>query len=134
MCSTVNSHELELAELCPLHHRTWIAQSQKELEAEEAVLDMDGAASSVQGGSRMLRDEVTPDDIASVVASWTGIQGGMGGDRGPFDGSPIVTLPLDLDAGLVGRQRLTSCSHTCGEYHISICKFRAYPQESLPVN
>lgn len=43
---------------------------QKELEEEEAVLDMDDGVS--KDGSRMLRDEVTPDDIASVVASWTG--------------------------------------------------------------
>lgn len=45
---------------------------QKELEEEEAALDMDDAPSETSDGSRMLRDEVTPDDIASVVASWTG--------------------------------------------------------------
>ena len=45
---------------------------QKQLEEEEAVLDKDDAGAGVEGGSRMLRDEVTPDDIASVVASWTG--------------------------------------------------------------
>lgn len=45
---------------------------QKELEEEEAVLDMDDGVSDTKDGSRMLRDEVTPDDIASVVASWTG--------------------------------------------------------------
>lgn len=33
---------------------------------------MDDGASDTKNGSRMLRDEVTPDDIASVVASWTG--------------------------------------------------------------
>lgn len=33
---------------------------------------MDNADTGTKGGSRMLRDEVTPDDIASVVASWTG--------------------------------------------------------------
>lgn len=36
------------------------------------MLDMDNADAGTKGGSRMLRDEVTPDDIASVVASWTG--------------------------------------------------------------
>lgn len=45
---------------------------QKELEEEEAALDMDDGPSDTKGGNRMLRDEVTPDDIASVVASWTG--------------------------------------------------------------
>lgn len=45
---------------------------QKELQEEEAALDMDDGASDTKDGSRMLRDEVTPDDIASVVASWTG--------------------------------------------------------------
>lgn len=45
---------------------------QKELEEEEAVLDMDDGNSDTKDRSRMLRDEVTPDDIASVVASWTG--------------------------------------------------------------
>lgn len=45
---------------------------QKELEEEEAALDMDDGTSDTKDGSRMLRDEVTPDDIASVVASWTG--------------------------------------------------------------
>lgn len=49
---------------------------QKQLEEEEAVLDMDNADIGTKGGSRMLRDEVTPDDIASVVASWTGIPPG----------------------------------------------------------
>eukprot|EP00904_Undaria_pinnatifida_P006538 jgi/Undpi1/3013/HiC_scaffold_14.g06390.m1 len=49
---------------------------QKQLEEEEAVLDKDDAGAGVEGGSRMLRDEVTPDDIASVVASWTGIPPG----------------------------------------------------------
>ncbi|CAM9110882.1 unnamed protein product [Laminaria digitata] len=49
---------------------------QKQLEEEEAVLDMDNANAGTKGGSRMLRDEVTPDDIASVVASWTGIPPG----------------------------------------------------------
>lgn len=49
---------------------------QKQLEEEEAVLDMDNADTGTKGGSRMLRDEVTPDDIASVVASWTGIPPG----------------------------------------------------------
>lgn len=45
---------------------------QIELEEEEAALDMDDDAAESKSGSRMLRDEVTPDDIASVVASWTG--------------------------------------------------------------
>ena len=45
---------------------------QKELEEEEAALDNDDSTSDPKNGSRMLRDEVTPDDIASVVASWTG--------------------------------------------------------------
>ncbi|CAM9332954.1 unnamed protein product [Ascophyllum nodosum] len=53
---------------------------QKELEEEEASLDLedlgDSASSANGNGSRMLRDEVTPDDIASIVASWTGIPPG----------------------------------------------------------
>lgn len=48
---------------------------QKQLEEEEAVLDKDNADAGTKGGSRMLRDEVTSDDIASVVASWTGDRG-----------------------------------------------------------
>lgn len=45
---------------------------QKELEEEAAQLDTYNGDSDTKDGSRMLRDEVTPDDIASVVASWTG--------------------------------------------------------------
>lgn len=44
---------------------------QQELQEEEAVLDSEGA-SGRDGSTRMLKDEVTPDDIASVVAAWTG--------------------------------------------------------------
>lgn len=55
-----------------LTKRTRYHTKQKQLEEEEAVLDMDNADAGTKGGSRMLRDEVTPDDIASVVASWTG--------------------------------------------------------------
>lgn len=43
---------------------------QKELEEEEASLDSDDDSS--ERSNRMLRDEVTPDDIAAIVASWTG--------------------------------------------------------------
>lgn len=51
---------------CPL-----TGSFQKELQTEEAELDAEGGAGGDEG-SRMLRDEVTPDDIASVVAAWTG--------------------------------------------------------------
>lgn len=50
---------------------SWAWFSQKELQEEETVLDAEGGEDD-DGGSRMLRDEVTPDDIASVVAAWTG--------------------------------------------------------------
>ncbi|CAN0090748.1 unnamed protein product, partial [Sphacelaria rigidula] len=46
-------------------------QLQEELRNEEALLDED-PRSGADANSRMLRDEVTPDDIASVVAAWTG--------------------------------------------------------------
>jgi len=56
------------------HHCDYLSVTlrQIELEEEEAALDTDDDAAENKGGSRMLRDEVTPDDIASVVASWTG--------------------------------------------------------------
>ncbi|CBJ25903.1 ATPase [Ectocarpus siliculosus] len=73
---------------------------QKELEEEEAVLDKDGADSHTDGGSRMLRDEVTPDDIASVVASWTGIPPGklMSSER-----DKLMNLEDELHQRVVGQ-------------------------------
>lgn len=43
------------------------------LEAELAQLEAITEASENEGGERMLRDEVVADDIANVVAIWTGI-------------------------------------------------------------
>ncbi|CAM9769062.1 unnamed protein product [Pylaiella littoralis] len=73
---------------------------QKELEEEEAVLDMNDGLSENKDGSRMLRDEVTPDDIASVVASWTGIPPGklMSSER-----DKLMNLEAELHERVVGQ-------------------------------
>eukprot|EP00903_Cladosiphon_okamuranus_P019530 g17961.t1 len=73
---------------------------QKELEEEEAALDMDDGTSDTKDGSRMLRDEVTPDDIASVVASWTGIPPGklMSSER-----DKLMNLESELHERVVGQ-------------------------------
>ncbi|CAM9557357.1 unnamed protein product, partial [Discosporangium mesarthrocarpum] len=52
-----------------------LPQLQKDLEAEEAAMDMERDVPD-EDSTRLLRDEVTPDDIAAVVASWTGIPPG----------------------------------------------------------
>ncbi|CAM9175199.1 unnamed protein product [Chrysoparadoxa australica] len=59
----------DLNKAAELKYQT-LPQVQAELEAEGERL------SSQDGGRRLLRDEVTPDDIASVVAAWTGIPPG----------------------------------------------------------
>ena len=46
-----------------------IPQAEKELAAEEARLANDDSG----GGERLLREEVTSDEIAQIVARWTGI-------------------------------------------------------------
>jgi ATP-dependent Clp protease ATP-binding subunit ClpB len=42
-------------------------------EAERAVGAAEAELAAMQGGERLLREEVTEDDIARVVANWTGI-------------------------------------------------------------
>ncbi|CAN0108368.1 unnamed protein product, partial [Hapterophycus canaliculatus] len=73
---------------------------QKELEEEEALLDTYDGDSDTKDGSRMLRDEVTPDDIASVVASWTGIPPGklMSSER-----DKLMNLENELHERVVGQ-------------------------------
>ncbi|CAM9142065.1 unnamed protein product [Choristocarpus tenellus] len=66
------SYNLNLA--AELKYST-IPALQRELEEEEKVLDA-AAGASLEGDTRLLRDEVTPDDIAAVVAAWTGIPPG----------------------------------------------------------
>ncbi|MFO7629990.1 MAG: ATP-dependent chaperone ClpB [Prochlorococcaceae cyanobacterium] len=58
--------ELEYGTLATLH---------KKLAAKEAELNASGAAGdgAGPGGSSLLREEVTEDDIAEVIAKWTGI-------------------------------------------------------------
>lgn len=62
--------EYDLNRAAELKYET-LPALEKELADIEAASDMEGA-SELDGG-RMLRDEVTADDIANVVAAWTGI-------------------------------------------------------------
>ncbi|CAM9995476.1 unnamed protein product [Scytosiphon promiscuus] len=73
---------------------------QKELEEEEDLLDTYNSDTQIKDGSRMLRDEVTPDDIASVVASWTGIPPGklMSSER-----EKLMNLENELHERVVGQ-------------------------------
>jgi ATP-dependent Clp protease ATP-binding subunit ClpB len=72
----------------------------KELEAEELLAEEKGRG----GGSSMLNDTVTEDDIAGVVASWTGIpvskllQGEM---------QKLLHLKEELDQRVVGQEEAT---------------------------
>ena len=59
--------EYDLNRAAELKYET-LPALEKELADIEAASDMDGASAG-----RMLRDEVTADDIAAVVAVWTGI-------------------------------------------------------------
>lgn len=61
--------EYDLNKAAELKYST-LPKLMKELAAEEALLG-DGEGGAAAG--RILRDEVTPDDIAGVVAMWTGI-------------------------------------------------------------
>ena len=62
--------EYDLNRAAELKYET-LPALEKELADIEAASDVEGA-SDLDGG-RMLRDEVTADDIANVVAIWTGI-------------------------------------------------------------
>ena len=62
--------EYDLNRAAELKYET-LPALERELADIEAASDVDGA-SDLDGG-RMLRDEVTADDIAAVVAVWTGI-------------------------------------------------------------
>eukprot|EP00563_Minutocellus_polymorphus_P000529 CAMPEP_0181038774 /NCGR_PEP_ID=MMETSP1070-20121207/10110_1 /TAXON_ID=265543 /ORGANISM="Minutocellus polymorphus, Strain NH13" /LENGTH=848 /DNA_ID=CAMNT_0023116571 /DNA_START=40 /DNA_END=2586 /DNA_ORIENTATION=- len=62
--------EYDLNRAAELKYET-LPALEKELADIEAASDLEGA--SDLGSGRMLRDEVTADDIANVVAVWTGI-------------------------------------------------------------
>ena len=57
--------EYDLNKAAQLRHGT-LPELEKKLEAEEK-------ATAASGGARLLREEVTDDEIAQIVAKWTGI-------------------------------------------------------------
>ncbi len=61
--------EFDLNKAAELKYST-LPNLETELEKLQAVADKSGV---VKGGERMLRDEVVAEDIAAIVASWTGI-------------------------------------------------------------
>ena len=48
---------------------------------EKQLEDLDKELASLQGASRLLREEVSEEDIAKVVSAWTGIPGGQDDDE-----------------------------------------------------
>jgi ATP-dependent Clp protease ATP-binding subunit ClpB len=50
-----------------------LPELQKELEAEEELYATKQSSAAVSKGDRLLRDTVSEDDIAGIVATWTGI-------------------------------------------------------------
>lgn len=78
---------------------------QKKLAEEEALYDAHHAEKQkVQEGERMLRDTVGEDDIAHIVASWTGIPVSklMEGEM-----QKLLKLQEQLDKRVVGQRRAT---------------------------
>jgi ATP-dependent Clp protease ATP-binding subunit ClpB len=71
-----------------------LAGLQKQLAQREAAMD------EAAGGQRMLKEEVGPDDIASVVARWTGIPVSrlLEGER-----EKLLRLPEQLHERVVGQ-------------------------------
>jgi ATP-dependent Clp protease ATP-binding subunit ClpB len=61
--------EFDLNKAAELKYST-LPNLENELEKLQVVTDKSGV---VKGGERMLRDEVVAEDIAAIVASWTGI-------------------------------------------------------------
>ncbi len=71
----------------------------RELEAEQARLEVE--LSETQGSDALIREEVTPEDIAEIVSRWTGIPVGkmMQGER-----EKLLHLEDELHRRVVGQQ------------------------------
>merc|ERR1711871_1130901 len=81
-----------------------LPELQKQLEVEEDLYASKRGSASVSKGDRLLRDTVSEDDIASIVATWTGIpvskllEGEM---------QKLLRLQEELDKRVIGQQEAT---------------------------
>jgi len=66
-------HEVEEAERAADHARAAELKYSRLTELQGELRSMEEALASQDGGRRMLKEEVDADDIARIVASWTGI-------------------------------------------------------------
>ncbi|MCA1945581.1 MAG: ATP-dependent chaperone ClpB [Desulfovibrio sp.] len=70
------------------------------LNLEKQLAEAEGRSGTAGGASRLLKEEVTPDDIASIVSRWTGIPVSrlLEGER-----EKLLRLPDELHERVVGQ-------------------------------
>ena len=84
-----------------------LPELQRSLKEEEALYDKGlaaKAASAAAGNGRMLRDTVTEDDLAQIVAHWTGIPTSK---LLQSEMQKLLHLQEELDKRVVGQRRAT---------------------------
>merc|ERR1711871_1544474 len=81
-----------------------LPELQKQLEVEEDLYASKQGSASVSKGDRLLRDTVGDDDIASIVATWTGIPVSklLAGEM-----QKLLRLQEELDKRVIGQQEAT---------------------------
>ena len=113
--------EYDLNRAAELKYET-LPALEKELADIEAASDTEGGAADLGDGGRMLRDEVTADDIAAVVATWTGIPS-----------SKLLETERDriLSMGEKLKERVIGQGRSRGGRHASHSAFPCRPQRSF---
>jgi ATP-dependent Clp protease ATP-binding subunit ClpB len=66
-------HEIEAAERAADYGRAAELKYGRQVELQSRLKDQEAAVAAAGGASRMLKEEVDADDIARIVATWTGI-------------------------------------------------------------
>ena len=66
-------HEVETAERAADYARVAELRYGRQVELQDRLKEQEAALAALEGSGRLLKEEVDADDIAEIVASWTGI-------------------------------------------------------------